>query len=349
MAAISVINPTEYLPVQAPQDITFTAKNLGITAQDVTVSFKVDDTVVNTSTVNFAAQEEKKLNYADALNGLEPGEHTVEVAVTCEGDIKHENDAISQSFIFIGTPDIIYDFESGIVPADFTYEVNDEGTLNASAVEEFGENGWGIVSIGDHPYYGTKMFAGSSWVDGVEDINRSCILPKVKVNSENAYFVWNAGSINPYFYESYQVRVRYIDPVWGEDYSKLAEITLEGTNRQYRGISLGKFNGQEVQVEIRMTSKPGDALTLDNLQFVGCSLLNPSGIEESKVGNNLKIAVANNCVTVSDNATITVTDMNGRTVASGIGSTLAISHLTPGAYIVKARTNTDTTTIKFIK
>ena len=349
VAAISVINPTEYLPVQAPQDITFTAKNLGITAQDVTVSFKVDDTVVNTSTVNFAAQEEKKLNYADALNGLEPGEHTVEVAVTCEGDIKHENDAISQSFIFIGTPDIIYDFESGIVPADFTYEVNDEGTLNASAVEEFGENGWGIVSIGDHPYYGTKMFAGSSWVDGVEDINRSCILPKVKVNSENAYFVWNAGSINPYFYESYQVRVRYIDPVWGEDYSKLAEITLEGTDRQYRGISLGKFNGQEVQVEICMTSKPGDALTLDNLQFVGCSLLNPSGIEESKVGNNLKIAVANNCVTVSDNATITVTDMNGRTVASGIGSTLAISHLTPGAYIVKARTNTDTNTIKFIK
>ena len=70
VAAISVINPTEYLPVQAPQDITFTAKNLGITAQDVTVSFKVDDTVVNTSTVNFAAQEEKKLNYADALNGL---------------------------------------------------------------------------------------------------------------------------------------------------------------------------------------------------------------------------------------------------------------------------------------
>ena len=78
-------------------------------------------------------------------------------------------------------------------------------------------------------------------------------------------------------------------------------------------------------------------------------MLNPSGIEESKVGNNLKIAVANNCVTVSDNATITVTDMNGRTVASGIGSSLAISHLTPGAYIVKARTNTDTNTIKFIK
>ena len=146
--------------------ISFTAKNLGITAQDVTVSFKVDDTVVNTSTVNFAAQEEKKLNYADALNGLEPGEHTVEVAVTCEGDIKHENNTIRQSFIFIGTPDIIYDFESGIVPADFTYEVNDEGTLNASAVEEFGENGWGIVSIGDHPYYGTKMFAGSSWEIG---------------------------------------------------------------------------------------------------------------------------------------------------------------------------------------
>lgn len=349
VAAIAVLNPTEYLPVKAPQDITFTAKNLGITAQDATVSFKVDGTVVNTSTVNFAAQEEKNLNYAGALSGLEPGEHTVEVAITCEGDINPENNTISQKFIFIGTPDIIYDFEDGKVPADFTYEVNDEGTLNASAVEEFGENGWGIVSIGDHPYYGTKMLAGSSWIDGVDAMNRSCLLPKVKVNSENAYFVWNAGSISPYFYESYQVRVRYIDPVWGNDYSKLAEITLEGTDRQYRGVNLGKWKDQEVQVEIRMTSKPGDALTLDNLQFVGCSLLNPSGVEESQVGNGLKIAVANNCVTVDDNATITVTDMSGRIVASGIGSSLNISGLSAGVYVVNARTATGTATTKFVK
>lgn len=227
--------------------------------------------------------------------------------------------------------------------------MNDEGSLNPSAAEEFGENGWGIVSIGEHPYYGTKMLAGSSWIDGVDAMNRSCILPMVKVNSENAYFVWNAGSISPYFYESYQVRVRYIDPVWGNDYNKLAEIALEGSDRQYRGINLGKFKGQEVQVEIRMTSKPGDALTLDNLQFVGCSLPIPSGIEESKAGNKLTIAVTNNCVTVDDYATITVTDMSGRIVASGIGSSLNISNLSAGVYVVSARTATGAATTKFVK
>ena len=349
VAAISVINPTDYLPVKAPQDITFAAKNLGITAQSVTVSLKLDGNAINTQAVEFAAQEEKTLNFSGALNGLEPGEHTVEVAVTCDGDINPDNNAISHSFIFVGTPDIIYDFEDGIVPEDFTYEVNDEGTLNASAVEEFGENGWGIINIGEHPYFGTKMFGGSSWVDGVDEINRSCILPKVTVNSDAACFVWNAGSINPYYYESYQVRVRYIDPVWGPDYSKLAEITLEGTDRQYRGVNLSKFKGQEVQVEFRMTSKPGDVLVLDNLQFVGCSLVGTSGIDESLVNNDLKLAVANDYVKVNDNATITVTDMSGRTVASGTGTSLNIGHLSAGIYVVNARTATGAATTKFVK
>ena len=349
IAAISLINPTEYLPVKAPQDVTFVAKNMGITAQTATVSIKVDDTPIQPVTVKFAAQEEKNLNFSGALNGLKPGAHTVEVALTCDGDINHANDTIRQSFIFLGAPDIIYDFEDGKVPADFTFEVNDEGTLNASAAEEFGETGWGIVSIVNHPYYGAKMFVGSSWIDGVDEINRSCILPKVTVNSDSAYFVWNAGSISPYFYESYQVRVRYNDPVWGPDYSKLAEITLEGTDRQYRGVNLGKFNGQEVQVELRMTSKPGEALTFDNLQFVGCSLIEPSGINEALASNALKMAVANNFITLNANATITVTDMSGRIVASGTGSTLSISHLNAGAYVVTARTATAATTTKFIK
>ncbi|MGM9868768.1 MAG: T9SS type A sorting domain-containing protein, partial [Sodaliphilus sp.] len=349
VATISLINPTEYLPVKAPQDVTFVAKNMGITAQTVSVAIKVDDASTQPVTVNFAAQEERTLNFSGALSGLKPGAHTLEVALSCEGDINHANDTIRQSFIFLGTPDIIYDFEDGKVPAEFTYEVNDEGTLNSSAAEEFGENGWGIVSIGEHPYYGTKMFAGSSWIDGVDEINRSCILPKVTVNSDSAYFVWNAGSISPYFYESYQVRVRYIDPIWGPDYSKLAEITLEGTDRQYRGVNLGKFNGQEVQVELRMTSKPGDALTFDNLQFVGCSLIEPSGINEALASNALKMAVANNFITLNANASITVTDMSGRIVASGTGSTLSISHLNAGAYVVTARTATATTTKKFIR
>ena len=145
------------------------------------------------------------------------------------------------------------------------------------------------------------------------------------------------------------MRVRYIDPVWGNDYSKLAEITLEGSDRHYRGVSLAKFKGQEVQVELRMTSKPGDALTFDNLQFAGCSLIQPSGIQEALASNALKMVVANNFVTVSAPANISVADMSGRIVASGNGASLNISHLSAGIYVVTARTATGTATTKFIK
>lgn len=335
IAATSLISPTPYLPVKAPHDVTFVAKNLGITAQTATVTVTLDETEVYSGSVEFAAQEEKTLNVGGLLADVAAGEHTLVVNVNCEGDINAENNVLTQTFILLGEPDIIYDFEDGKVPADFTFTVKDEGTLDPSAVAEFGETGWGIVSIGDHTYYGSKMLGGSSWVNGVENLDRSCILPKVTVDTDDACFVWNAGSISPYFFESYQVRVLYEDPVWGPDYSKLAEVTIEGTNRQYRGVSLGKFKGQEVEVEIRLISKPGDAITLDNLQLFGCTKVN-QGVESVAADAKTSIRVRGNVITVNTDAVITVTDMSGRVVAAGEGTSLNISNLNPGVYVVTA-------------
>ena len=339
IAAIKLTNPTDFLPVKAPHDVTFVAKNLGITPISAAVTLKIDDAVQHAVQVNFNAQEERTLNFGGKLAGLEPGEHTVEVSLACDGDTNEENNKLTKTFRLLGEPDIIYDFEDGTVPADFTYTVQDEGNLNESAMEEFGETGWGIVSIGEHDYYGSYMFAGSSWVDDVDELDRSVILPKVTVNSEDACFVWNAGSISPYFYESYQVRALYEDPVWGPDYDKLAEVTLEGTDRQYRGVNLGKYAGQDIQIEIRMTSKPGDALTLDNLQFVGCSKSVASGISGSIAADGeVRIVADNGVVMVNEDAAITVSDMSGRMVASGKGTSLDISSLATGIYVVTART-----------
>lgn len=343
--ALSLLNPADYLPIKNSKNVVFTAKNLGITTQTTSVAIKVDDASISTMTVDIAAQEEKEISIDGLLSELAPGEHTLEITITCDGDSNPDNNTLSKTFRVLGQPDVAYDFEDGVVPENFTFKVDDEGTLNASAVVEFGETGWGIVSIGDHEYFGTKMLAGSSWVDGVESIDRSCILPTVKVDAEDACFVWNAGSISPYYYESYEILVNYEDPTWGPDYDRLASIILEGTDRRYRGVDLGNYKGMDVQIEINMTSKPGDALTLDNLQFYGCSRL-VDGVESARVDNDAAIKVSRGVINVNADADITVVDMSGRIVAAAKGTILNVSNLAAGIYVVTARTANGIATAK---
>lgn len=345
IAALSLKNPTDYLPMKSSKKVVFKAKNLGITSQSTSVTIKVDDATQPAMTVDFAAQEEREISVDGILSELAPGEHTIEITIDCEGDKNTDNNILSKTFRVLGTPDIEYDFEDGVVPETFTFEVEDEGTLNAGAVDEFGETGWGIVNIEEHEYFGSKMFAGSSWVDGEEDIYRSCVLPAVKVNSEDACFVWNAGSISPYFYESYYVNARYDEPGWGLWDETLADIALEGTERQNRGVDLGEYQGMEIQIVISLTSKPGDALTLDNLQFFGCSPIADS-VESVNADNDAAITVNGDVIYVNADAAITVTDMSGRTVAAAQGTSLNISNLASGIYVVTARTANGIATAK---
>lgn len=348
LSITGITNPGAYLPVQASHDITFSVNNLGIADVNGTVIVKLDESEIMNKATSFVAQKATEITISNALAEVEEGNHTISVTVECEGDVNAENNTVSHSFRLLTGSDILYDFEDGQMPEDFTFEVKDEGTLNPGAVEEFGETGWGIVGIESHPYYGKKMLGASSWIDGVDQMDRLCYLPTVKVDSEDACFVWNAGSMSPYFFESYQIRAYYDDPTWGRDYSTLAEVAIENTDRMNRGVELGRFKGQEVQIAIRMITKSGDAIAFDNLQFRGCSKTS-SGVETIAPKSDLAIKVAGNVAYVGEVANITVVDTNGRTLAVKKGSSIDLSTLAPGVYVVKATTATATATLKVIR
>ncbi|MGM9804276.1 MAG: choice-of-anchor J domain-containing protein [Muribaculaceae bacterium] len=331
-----LVNPTDYVVNQATHDVNFKVKNLGVVDKEVKAIVTIDDVEIYNENVTFDAQEEKNINVASALSGIAVGEHTITVKVVCEGDINENNNSITKTFRLLGNADICYDFEDGTVPSSFTYRVQDSGTIVESMVEEFGETGWGIISILEHEYFGNYMLAGVSWIDGVESIDRWCVLPAVTVNSEDACFTWNAGSINPWYYESYQVRASVVNDDWSNE--KLAEIALEGTDRADRGVSLGFFKGKDINVSFRMISKPGEAITFDNLQFFGCSLSSDAIKEVSADDADAKIKLANGVVMVDQDADITVTDINGRVMVSQYGNQVNVGHLSHGVYVVTVRT-----------
>ena len=154
--------------------------------------------------------------------------------------------------------------------------------------------------------------------------------------------------MSEYFYESYQVRAYYDDPTWGRDYSTLAEVTIEGSNRQNRGVELGRFKGQDIEIALRMISENGDAIAFDNLQFRGCTQATV-GVGTVARDGNLAMKVAGKKVMVSEVANITVTDTNGRTVAMTKGNTIDLSRLSAGMYVVKATSATGTATMKVVR
>lgn len=283
IVATKIISPFDYMPIKSPHNVTFTVKNVGIEAQSVSATVFIDDAVVHTEPLNLDAQEERYIEFSGLLNDIAAGEHSIKIDVTCAGDINPENNSIEKTFRILGAPDIAYDFEDGKIPDGFTFRAEDEGTLAPGAVSEFGETGWAIISIGDHPFFGTKMLGASSWIEGVSEIDRWCVLPKVLVTADDACFTWNAGPMNPDFIESYEIKASEIDDSgW---YDTLESVLIEETGRPYRGVSLAKYKNKEIFVAIRMRSSNGDAISFDNLELYGCQNVK-SGIEDVSADEN---------------------------------------------------------------
>ncbi len=73
----------------------------------------------------------------------------------------------------------------------------------------------------------------------------------------------------------------------------------------------------------------------------------PAGVENTTINNqNELISINNGAITTSQDALIEVLDINGRKVASTHGTTLSITSLPSGLYIIKATSYNNSTTIK---
>jgi hypothetical protein len=347
-----------YVPLADYKRVTFDLYNMSINDAEATVKVYVDDAVVATKTESIVAQQTKTITYEGLLDDVATGKHTIKVTVENAADTKLDNNEVSAEAIFLGTPDILYDFEDGIVPDTFQYFVKDDGTLASSALAEFGENGWTITEIENHKLYGNYMLIGSTWVNLVDDsqIDRLLVLPQVHVDSEDACFAWNVGTYNENYPQNY--RVMASDGTWGDDisnkwyYDYLKSVQSQGTTRVNEGVSLADYNGKNIYVAIHLYGDPGDAIVFDNLQFHGCSFAN-SGVNNIIANNSdIRVSVNGDMLNVlsgSNVKSVNVYATNGRLVASAKTANLSISALPKGVYIVKASTENATKTVKIVK
>ncbi len=339
-------NPSGYVPQLSNKDVKFDVMNQGISAVDATVKVTIDDNEVYSTTVNLEAQEERSFAIADLLTNIAEGNHNLKVTVSNDNETNLEDNTAETSFRLMGDPDLYWDFEEGEVPPEFTIREEDGNTLSAEAIEEFGETGVGIMNIDTHPYYGNYMLGISSWFESAGYADRWVVLPQVKVNSDDACFVFNAGSTNAYISEKYSIKVSADRDYW-VDYDTCLTVNPEGTTRRNRGIELGDYKDKDVYVAINLTTYDGDCLTVDNLALFGCSL-SESGVKQ--VGNDDSQALINvkGQIIAAQGAKIDVYTPGGLRVLTGNDS-LNTSELPGGIYIVKATCGTATQVVKIQK
>lgn len=154
-------------------------------------------------------------------------------------------------------------------------------------------------------YLGASTYMTSGAAD------RYCILPRVKVESEDACFVWSSGVMNTTYNEIYDIKASdSSDPLYIGWYDRLTSISLSQESRFNDGVSLGKYVGKDIYIAIRLTSAKGDAVMFDNLSLFGCSA--SAGIADVTVDND-------------SNAPIEYYNINGVRVNN--------DNLTPGIYI----------------
>lgn len=351
VAVNAISSPREFIRNAKERDLQVDLRNIGVIDVDVKVEVTIDGTSATTENYSLKAQEFKTVTMSQLLASLAEGKHTVQVVATCDKDENAANDTIVKEVVVLGTPVIYYDFEEGVLPADLTYEVKDEGTLNPNAGEEYNAEGWGIFNIGKHDILGEHVLAGCSWIDNTTSVDRRIRFPRVHVGSGDAYFVFNSNSFNPNFLEDFKVYVcDDPDSEWGEWFSTVMSVNQEDIYTKARGISLSKYADKDIIVAIGVVSKNGEALILDNIGFYG-------DVEKSEA-NAINAAVAGadeNTIRITDNsvmaengARIIVNDASGRLVADGEGSA-HIAALQNGVYMATVKTAKGTRTVKFIK
>ncbi len=346
LAATQFSAPFDFVRPGNGTDVVFDARNLGIKDLTAEVKLTIDAGSATTQSVAVKGQEIKTITFANALADLALGKHTLQVVVKAEGDENAANDTIAKEIVVLGKATKFWDFEDGKVPEDFTFEVGDEGTVNPDAGEEFNEYGWGLFPVSEHPMLGTKVLAGTSWIDGVDKANRTVILPAVDITSEESYFVWDANSYNPSFLERYSVDIQDNTSSWpyfSSKYSSAAESVVPKTH----GFSLADYVGKNIFIAFNITTANGEALILDNLGIYDGIAGGPNTSVEDLLTN--AIIISNDEVHSAGAQLIVLTDVLGRTLKTVEGDTLDLIGLPTGVYVATVKTATATTSCKFIK
>ncbi len=241
------------------------------------------------------------------------------------------------------------DFETAGIPASFTIVDNDGLTPNAS-VSEY-TDAW--INKVDPLDPMNTVASSTSYFEPIGEASRWLITPSIVLGPTGNVLFWDALSHDPSFPDGYRILVSRTDTQLASFTDTLffviGELADEWHTRQASLGSIG-LDGETVHIAFINETDNGFKLYIDNIRVEKENFL---AIDEF---NELNLIVypnpAQNSIAIKNmpqDAYIQVIGMDGKLILSSSHSTIDISSLTSGKYIVELISNTHISRTSFVK
>jgi hypothetical protein len=203
---------------------------------------------------------------------------------------------LSLALVLLGTysfaqETIVYDFEDGQMPAEFTL-INQDGLMpNQPDDIGFLDTAWMVIESGL-----LESFAALSiswYVDDAGPADDWMILPKFELGA-GASLSWTAQSTTSSgnFPDSYQVLINTGEPTY-DDFGNNGQIIAEYAPEEFetaqsRSVDLSDYAGQAVHIAFRNITPSGDALLIDDITLT--EVITTSTVEVDQQAFDIAIA-----------------------------------------------------------
>ncbi len=344
-----IVNPTDYMFAASTHDVDFRIQNVGINDAALTINYYIDGQLLKSTKQEIRASEIKDVKESELIPiDLAPATHVFKVEVLADNDSDLSNNVIEKSFIVLGNPVAMWDFEDGVLPSDITFRKEDSATDHPDAGEEFNADGFGIFNL-EHYLLGRHALAVNTWFTEDRSADRWVVLPQMSVTGPDAHFSWTANSYNEKFPEYYEVKVSSSEDTW-YNYSSLYKNTAEEVSPQTHGVSLAEYEGKDIYIAINVRTSNGEVLILDNLGVYGDIKLNTSGVASVADGSSA-IKVEGNLLKVygAEAFSIEVFAADGKLVGKSSGNVMDLSGIAKGIYVARVATASGVLTLRFAR
>lgn len=239
------------------------------------------------------------------------------------------------------------DFQAGI-PTNYTLLNLDAAAPHPQVLEY--ASGW--ITVADPENTSDTVAAVSSYFEDADSANRWLITPQLQLGSFGNFISWEAKSHDPSFPDDYLVLVSTTttDPsAFTDTIGSVQEENFEWTFREFN-LSGAGYNDSTIYVAFVLRTLDGFKLYLDDIQV---RKDDPVGLVENKSFDIVvypnptsdQISIQN----ASDFQKLELCDLNGKTLISSLNSSVQLTALSSGTYLLRCYTTRGVCTKKISK
>ncbi|NCC19181.1 MAG: DUF2436 domain-containing protein [Bacteroidia bacterium] len=345
VALSNLVVPAQGILTNA-ETITVTVSNLGTnTADNIPLLCLVNSTSLNTTIPTLAPGATTTATFTADMSTI--GQiYTIVVYNQWTLDQNDLNDSVATSTACIPAASLAYDFNTGVLPAD--WRLHNVDGLQAHNVNMFPNNeAWAITQIGETDY----AAASTSWFDPAGQADRWLVTSRINLQGNN-YLQFDVASYEAEYLESMEIKLSTGGTEPSDFTTLLQTLTEIPAALNTQTIDLSTYTGT-VRIAFRLISNDKNIGFLDNVKILG------NALSINEVENNASFGVypnpANDFVTISDanGAEVRILDMLGRTLITksvkSSNETISIDNLNNGMYMIQIVKDGKASTQKLVK